>query len=211
MTGVAWRTMRAPMSTAERGIVLAAALALLSSVLATPFRAVLAADEVSADEVSGDPVRTRLDGTGIAVLLPADWHVGVGQAKLMPSLVAREPARGDGAAEGALFTINVISNLAKTRFRLVSEQLARYADDLAALGGVELLAREPLRRGDLVGESLLLRHRGTVAGDALIERRVYLADDRRDWLVVASFRAAGARWERLTEQRRTMIDSLALD
>jgi len=166
---------------------------------------------VSFDEIEG------------CFLKPRQWRHHFSKGKLMGSLVMTNRPRQDDTAHASTFTVNVVSNLTKTNFRLVSDQIKTYPASLARQSHVTVLNQRDHRRGDFRGLSVLFRtastagaHPGSDAAEhgaalVMLNHRLYLANDARDWLVVVTLSQPEWEWSQHKGLHERMMEGFRLD
>jgi len=141
-------------------------------------------------------------------LKPKTWRYSLAKGKLMGSLIMT-PTQSDHLNYQPVFTVNTISNLIKTNYQLISEQVNEYAERLSSQNDIIVSSRTKLEHGSYVGEAILLKYNDEKHGE-LTDQRLYYANDTRDWLVVISFRSASADWASLEKLRKPMLSKFLL-
>ena len=170
------------------------------------------ADTASEPVVPDGFVRVAFDEIGASFVHPEGWHAALAKAKLMGSLVITAPGgRGDDGTDAApaRFVVNAVPNLMRVRSRRVSEQIEGFDRALASGTDPQRRASATVRRDGYVGRDISLR-RIDVDGRAWRERRMYLADDARDWLLIVSLTAPESGWAALSAVREAMFDGFVL-
>ena len=142
-------------------------------------------------------------------LKPVGWHSSTHQGKLMASLVIQEPTSSDQSVSHARFTVNVVTNLSKTNYRLVSEQLKRYAEDLSS-PQIDVIANDSISFGKYTGVSLLISTKDSNFTRQM-SHRIYLANDTQDWLVILNFQSSEHHWQSVQTIRKAMMSSFELN
>lgn len=150
----------------------------------------------------------RFDDIGAQFLIPVSWQHRFHQGKLMRSLVALSPMLAQDSDLTAQFSVNVVSNLTQINYRPVSVQIAQYATDLEN-NGFEVIESFPLKQGQYTGVSVLLRSFESAEVTSMI-RRLYLANDKNDWLVVISFECPETHWHITQETRQYLFNEFVL-
>lgn len=143
-------------------------------------------------------------------LIPSDWEVRHSQGKIMSSLVFIENSDKSNIQFPAEMSVNVVPNLTQMSYRLVSRQVSQYAKDLTAFDSYTVLSRSPISRGEYRGESVTLSL-ATKGNKKMVEQRLYLANDKRDWLMIIKFSCEEGRWEQLDATRRKVLNGFVLN
>jgi len=142
-------------------------------------------------------------------LKPVAWEKEISQGKLMSSLTMHSGKNPDQTDVEAKLSVNVISNLSKINFRLLSGEIDNYIENLSSFDAYVINSRKPVQRGQFMGESVTL---SVFDGSNNVskEERLYLAHNQRDWLMVVTFQSAEAVWEEYTAIRDQLMQGFVL-
>jgi len=141
---------------------------------------------------------------GAFFLKPIHWQSGIRQGKLMSSLVLHEDTGTDTSPR---ITVNVVPNLTKMKYQLVSRQIDDISQSYDNSNNLTVINKEPVNFGVYSGVSITLEEKPKLL-DSLSFQRIYLANDQKDWLLVIEFRCLTEDWVSLGNIRTGVLSSM---
>jgi len=104
-------------------------------------------------------------------------------------------------------TVNVVPNLTKMKYQLVSRQIDDISQSYDNSNNLTVINKEPVNFGVYSGVSITLEEKPKLL-DSLSFQRIYLANDQKDWLLVIEFRCLTEDWVSLGNIRTGVLSSM---